>query len=178
MTPVDHIDALLRAELRRSDEMVVENKYHAVLARSAQRTRRRRGVIGAGVVVAVLIGGASAVQVVRTPHAEVAVAPPVGLSGSWSRVIDGRTWTIEFASGAVLEVSAPDASRYGTDGAAYAQEGSTVRLDAFANAACDELVPGTYQWTVSRATVLDLQARTEPCAERQAVFEGRWTAQP
>ena len=180
MTPGDRIDALLRTELHRADSLPVDDRYDAVLARSAQRTRRRRAA-GAAVTLVVLAG---IVTTVGTVGLERGTAPPptaddpgAPLSGSWSRTIDGVPWTISFDAGAVLRIDAP-AGIEGTDGASYDATASTLRLDAFANGACDNLAPGTYRWTVTGSRVLQLQAESEPCGPRRNTFDGSWTAAP
>ena len=179
MTPSDRIDELLRRELHRADDLVVVDRYGAVVARSKQRSRRRRaGVLAAAVAVTVgTLGGVTAAMDLK-PEDEVAPAVTEGarLDGTWTRDVDGERWAVTFTGGAVLVIDPPAGFDEATDGASYATASSTVRLDAFVNGSCHDLAPGTYQWTLTGATVLQLQADDEPCAIRRRVFDGTWTA--
>jgi len=182
MTPADRIDELLRAELRRADDLVVSDRYAAVVARSAQRTRRRRaGVLAASLAVVIGTLGAVTAAVDHLGHDDAlkpAVPVEQQLRGTWSRTINGQRWTVTFASGAVLEIEAPADTGEETDGASYATTSSTLRLDAFVNGSCYELAPGSYRWTLTGSTVLQLQADDEPCQARREIFGGAWTARP
>lgn len=180
MTPADRLDSMLRAELRRADDLVVADRYDAVVARSAQRTRRRGAGIAA--VSLIVLGIAAGVGLtwrtaatdpapVEPPHAET-------LQGTWSRTIDGEPWTISFERGAVLRIIPGGDPPDGTDGASYDVTAMSLRIDAFANGECTELTPGSYRWSLDGSTRLRLQADEEPCQLRLDVFDGIWTAKP
>jgi hypothetical protein len=179
MTPADRLDAMLRTELHQADVLPVSDRYDAVLARSAQRTRRRRASLLAGAVAVVAtVGGAGLLVEQRPEQAPVVVDPAQRLEGSWSRTVDGQRWTITFGSAAALGISAPADAPEGADGASYAVTASILRIDAFANGPCTELLPGSYRWTLRTSTVLRLQASDETCDTRRHVFDGAWTASP
>ena len=180
MTPADRLDAMLRSELRRADDLTVADRYDAVLARSRQRTRRRRAAVAAGALaVAGVVGGTGVLTLGHDPGPSPVVRPPEQrLEGTWSRTIDGERWTISFDAGAVLAISAPPGAPEGTDGASYDATSSIVRVDAFANGACSELAPGSYRWTLTGSDLLRLQAGDEPCDVRREVFDGAWTSSP
>ncbi len=180
MSPADRLDALLRAELHRADDLPVDNRYDAVLARSAQRTRRLRAAMAAGALAAVgVVAGTGITVLDRDPApSPVVPTPDQHLDGTWSRTIDGQRWTITFDAAAVLRISAPAGAPEGVDGASYDATSSTVRLDTFANGACAEMTPGTYRWTLTGSDLLRLQAGDEPCDVRRDVFDGTWTASP
>jgi hypothetical protein len=181
MTPADRIDELLRTELRRADDLVVTDRYAAVVARSRQRTRRRRaGALVTALVVAVsaLGGVTAAVNLQHDDQTAPAVPSEAQLHGTWTRNVDGDRWTVTFAAGAVLVIDPPAGTDEAIDGASYATVSATLRLDAFTNSSCYELPPGTYRWTLTGNTVLQLQADDEPCVARRQVFDGAWTASP
>lgn len=182
MTPADRIDELLRAELHRADDLAVTDRYAAVVARSSRRTRRRRaGVLATTLAVAAGTLGAVTAAVDhlgRDDGPGPAVPAERQLDGTWTRTVDGQRWTITFARGAVLQIEAPAGTDEAIDGASYATTSSTLRLDAFANGSCYELAPGSYRWTLTGSTVLQLQHDDEPCQARRRVFDGAWTARP
>ena len=181
MTPVERLDAMLRTDLHRADDLPVADRYDAVLARSAQRTRRWRAAVAvAALAVAGVLGGTGATVLHRASDTSPVVqVPDQRLDGTWSRTLDGQRWTITFGPASVLNIAAPPGAPEGTDGTSYDATPSTVRLDAFVNGtACQELPPGEYRWTVTGSDVLRLQGITEPCDVRRDVFEGTWTACP
>ena len=115
---------------------------------------------------------------------EPAPQPDVGLSGSWTRQVtsaqetgwSGR-WTVGFDDSGVLVLGAPAGARDVSDGAAYAVDGSRVRMDAFVNSVCDSLPPGVYAWSHAEGG-LRLIALDDPCEPRTEVFEGTWAEGP
>jgi hypothetical protein len=139
MTPADRMDELLRTELRRADDLVVTDRYAAVVARSRQRTRRRRaGALVTALVVAVsaLGGVTAAVNLQHDDQTAPAVPSEAQLHGTWTRNVDGDRWTVTFAAGAVLVIDPPAGTDEAIDGASYATASSTLRLDAFTNSSC------------------------------------------
>jgi hypothetical protein len=180
MTPADRLETRLRAELRRADGLPVDDRYDAVLARSAQRTRRGRTLVAAGAlaVAGVLATGVGAVVGQdRGTTPPVVHEPPAQLSGTWTRLVDGEPWRITFAPGAELLVVAPSGVE-GTDGASYRATATSLRLDALSNGACFDSAPGSYQWSVHPTGELVLRAETEPCEARRSAFDGTWTQAP
>jgi hypothetical protein len=179
MSTADRLDALLRAELHRADDVPVDDRYAAVLARSTQRTRRRRLAQGTGALAVAGVVATGVALFTAQPDAKPPVAhdPPTELAGTWTRVVDGERWTITFAAGAELRIVAP-AGIESTDAASYQATDVTLRIDALANGACNELEPGTYRWTVGPPEALTLQADEEPCEVRREAFDGTWRATP
>jgi hypothetical protein len=182
MNSSDRLDQLLRAELRRADDLPVESPYDAVLARSGQRTRRRRVRLAAGGLLA-SVGLAAGVHLVVSPPAPPPAAdrPSGSLHGTWTRTVTSRdvgegAWTLSFARPPVLGITGPSRRPSGsvTDGAAYALDGDLVRVNIFVNGVCGDLASaGTYRWTVDSG-LLYLDVVQDSCAARRDLLVGTW----
>lgn len=181
MSSPDRLDLLLRTELRRADDLPVDNPYDAVVARSAQRTRRRRVGLAAAaaVLVAAGVGGVLQLQSSSTPPPAVE-QPHATLAGSWTRTVtsgavgDGA-WTLSFEGPPVLRMEGPTdrPATSVTDGASYTVSGDEVRVNIFVNGVCDVAPVGTYRWTVDGA-LLYLEPIDEGCAARRQLLTGTW----
>jgi len=185
MSSADRLDQLLRAELRRADDLPVASRYDAVLARSRQRTRRRRIAVGALAVVLVAVG--AGIGSTRLPDGggdSVVTERAHGLSGSWSRTVTDASvgegaWTLTFASARRLGIDGPPSRPAGlvTDGATYADDDGLLRVDAFVNGLCTAAAVGSYRWTVTD-DLLYLEVEDDRCEERRAVLAGTWVRRP
>jgi hypothetical protein len=188
MTDHRHEDALLDARVRRGlqslpvpdDARTLDALGSVTSTRSATSrnpwllTAAAALVVAALVVVPLLLGGQ-----LGSSEPAPAPAPEPELTGTWSRTVPVAsdedwvgTWTLGFDQGGVLRIE-PPAPVDAVDGAAYAVDGTQVRLDAFVNGVCDSLPPGVYIWSRAGAT-LRLTAVEDECAARIEVFEGSW----
>lgn len=180
MTPSDRLDVMLRADFHRADELYVDSRYDAVLARSTQRTRRRRAFFAA-TAAAFVIGAIGSVALIRPQLDPPATnQPAAALDGSWGRTVAAEdagagAWTLTFAEDNVLEVEGPPdrPARTVTDGASFAVEGDLVRVNLFVNGACDEAQIGTYRWTRDGG-LLYLDLVDDNCEAREHLLVGTW----
>lgn len=181
MSSPDRLDLLLRTALHRADDLPVETAYDAVVARSAQRTLRRR--IGLAAVVAVLVvagvGGVLGLQAPPAPPPAVD-HPHATLQGAWTRTVTGGevgdgAWTLTFADPPMLEIVGPPdrPSTSVTDGASYTVSGDEVRVNIFVNGVCDVAQVGTYRWTATGG-LLYLDVIADDCEQRQELLVGTW----
>ncbi|HEY3014153.1 MAG TPA: hypothetical protein VGJ41_03530 [Nocardioides sp.] len=180
MSSPDRLDRLLRTELRRADDFPVESRYHAVLARSAQRTRRRRTGLVATAAILVVTGIGGVLQWQSSPTPPAVDQPHASLSGSWTRTVTEGTvgdgaWTLSFEEAPLLAIEGPPdrPATSVTDGASYAVRGDQVRVNIFVNGACDAAQVGAYRWTVD-AGLLYLDVVEDDCEVRQELLIGTW----
>ena len=139
------------------------------------RTPPARALASAAAVFAIGILGSG------SPSRQPEPAAPTSLTGSWQRTVDGAEqwsgdWSLTFAAGDVLELSTPVglSPEEGTaDGASYAFDDDTLRLDAFSNGVCLDQRVGSYRFTLD-GDRLFLEAVDDPCQQRREVFTGVW----
>ena len=185
MTDDTRLDAQMRsalAELPMPDDIETRAALGDVLRRSRAEptpSRWRAPVMVAAAVVAIVLLAGVLIGLGSGDQSPPVADPGSQLRGDWQRDVHSHqqgwngTWSMRFDHDGVFELVGPATTSASTEGASYALEAHSLRVDVFVNNVCSELPAGRYLWSRT-GDVLTLTVLEDRCPVRAALLRGSW----